>query len=193
MQILQVNKMDNRENELIGRYYVQLKEVHINWTHRTGPKRGKEAYLPIPSKYAYAFEIKKGTVYTCTYLDSGEMVLLKAAGSQGRREYAKQFQGSENLRILYDWYERHNAAEGDFVVASILEGNKIFLEFVKQTQIERIRELNLIGANGKPLEEDPANTVDTGFRLISLLVQNYDEKIFYRRSADVFGTLFCLM
>ena len=169
--------MDIRENELIGRYYVQLKEVHINWTHRTGPKRGKEAYLPIPSKYAYAFEIKKGTVYTCTYLDSGEMVLLKAAGSQGRREYAKQFQGSENLRILYDWYEKHNAAEGDFVVASILEGNKISLEFVKQTQIERIRELNLIGANGKPLEEDPANTVDTGFRLISLLVQNYDEII----------------
>lgn len=177
MQMLQVNKMDIRENELIGRYYVQLKEVHINWTHRTGPRRGKEAYLPIPSKYAYAFEIKKGTVYTCTYLDSGETVLLKAAGSQGRREYAKQFQGSENLRILYDWYESHNATEGDFVVASILGGNNIFLEFVKQTQTDRINELNLIGANGKPLERDPTNTADIGFRLISLLVRNYDEII----------------
>ena len=177
MPVLQVNKMGNRENELIGRYYVQLKEVHINWTHRTGPKRGNEAYLPIPAKYAYAFEIKKGTIYTCTYLDSGETVLLKAAGSQGRHDYAKQFQGSENLRLLYDWYEGHAATEGDFVVASIYEGNRITLEFVKQTQNKRISELNLIGANGKPLEADPANSVDAGFRLISLLVRNQDKII----------------
>lgn len=80
--------MDDVARNLVGRYYVRLKEVHINWTHKTGPKRGREAYIPIPAKYAYSFNIHKSEIYTCVYPDSGETVFLKAAGSQSRREYA---------------------------------------------------------------------------------------------------------
>ena len=37
--------MDNKARNLLCRYYVRLKAVHINWTHKTVPKRGKEAYI----------------------------------------------------------------------------------------------------------------------------------------------------
>ena len=170
--------MDDRENQLIGRYYVRLKDVHINWTHRTGPKRGKEAYIPIPAKYAYVFNIRKSDIYTCIYSDSGESVLLKAAGSQSRREYAKQFQGSDNLRILYDWYEHHNASAGDWVVVSIFENNFLSIEFVSRENTNRVSELHLEGDNGRPDEiESAPNTNQTGLRLLSLEVQNQDAVI----------------
>lgn len=170
--------MNNTEKILIGRYYVRLKEVHINWTHKTGPKRGKEAYIPIPAKYAYAFNILKSDIYTCTDTDSGKSVLVKAAGSQSRREYAKQFQGANDLRILYDWYDRHHAAEGDWVVVSIFEGNCISIEYVSQENIHRISDLHLDGDNGRP--EDPEtvpSTCQTGLRLVSLKVKDGDRII----------------
>lgn len=170
--------MDNRERILVGRYYVRLKEVHINWTHKTGPKRGKEAYIPIPAKYAYAFNILKSRIYTCIYSDSGESVMVKAAGSQSRREYAKQFQGDDNLRILYDWYDNHQATEGDWVVVSIFEGNCISIEYVSSKNTQRISELHLEGDNGRPEEVEPVpSPSQTGLRLVSLSVKNGDSII----------------
>ena len=170
--------MDNVERRLVGRYYVRIKEVHTNWTHRTGPKRGKEAYIPIPAKYAYFFNICKGDIYTCYYPDSNKTVFLKAAGSQSRREYAKQFQGADNLRILYDWYENHSAAEGDWVVVSIYEGKFISIEHVSIENEARISALHLDGDNGRPEEFEPSSgTNQTGFRLVSLIVKNEDKVI----------------
>ena len=170
--------MNDAEKILIGRYYVRLKEVHINWTHKTGPKRGKEAYIPIPAKYAYAFNILKSDIYTCTDTDSGKSVLVKAAGSQSRREYAKQFQGANDLRILYDWYDRHHAVEGDWVVVSIFEGNCISIEYVSQENTHRISDLHLDGDNGRPEEpETVPNTCQTGLRLVSLKVKDGDRII----------------
>lgn len=170
--------MDHTDKILIGRYYVRLKEVHIKWTHKTGPKRGKEAYIPIPAKYAYAFNILKSDIYTCIYADSGECVSVKAAGSQSRREYAKQFQGADNLRILYDWYDRHQAAEGDWVVVSIFEDNYISVEYVSQENTHRISELHLDGDNGKPEEvELTSRPSQAGLRLVSLIVKNSDSII----------------
>lgn len=170
--------MNNTEKILIGRYYVRLKEVHINWTHKTGPKRGKEAYIPIPAKYAYAFNILKSDIYTCTDTDSGKSVLVKAAGSQSRREYAKQFQGANDLRILYDWYDRHHAVEGDWVVVSIFEGNCISIEYVSQENTHRISDLHLDGDNGRPEEpETVPSTCQTGLRLVSLKVKDGDKII----------------
>ena len=169
--------MDDVARNLVGRYYVRLKEVHINWTHKTGPKRGREAYIPIPAKYAYSFNIHKSEIYTCVYPDSGETVFLKAAGSQSRREYAKQFQGADNLRILYDWYDNHNASEGDWVVVSIYENNFMSIEHVSYTDDDRISELHLNGENGRPEDIDLVSCVNqTGFRLLSLTVKN-EEKI----------------
>lgn len=170
--------MDNAEKILIGRYYVRLKDVHINWTHKTGPKRGKEAYIPIPAKYAYAFNIMKSDVYTCTYADSGESVRVKAAGSQSRREYAKQFQGANDLRILYDWYDNHQAAEGDWVVVSIFNGKRITVEYVSGQNNSRISELHLDGANGRPEEAGSGPSPNqSGLRLVSLCVKNGDSTI----------------
>ena len=170
--------MDHNEKILIGRYYVRLKKVHIFWTHKTGPKRGNEAYIPIPAKYAYAFNILKSDIYTCIYADSAERVLVKAAGSQSRREYAKQFQGANDLRILYDWYDRHHAVEGDWVVVSIFEGNCISVEYVSQENTRRISELHLDGDNGRPEEPEPVpSTCQTGLRLVSLKVKDGDRII----------------
>ena len=169
--------MDDVARNLVGRYYVRLKKVHINWTHKTGPKRGKEAYIPIPAKYAYSFNIRKSEIYTCVYPDSGETVFLKAAGSQSRRDYAKQFQGADNLRILYDWYDNHNASEGDWVVVSIYENNFISIEYVSYADGDRISELHLKGEHGRPEEIEPVSCANqTGFRLLSLTVKN-EEKI----------------
>ena len=170
--------MDDRENQLVGRYYVRLKDVHINWTHKTGPKRGKEAYIPIPAKYAYAYNVLKSETYTCTDVNSGECVLVKAAGSQSRREYAKQFQGANDLRILYDWYDHYHATEGDWVVVSIFEGKCISIEYVSQNNLRRISELHLDGDNGRPEETEPIPSVcQTGLRLISLKVKDGDRII----------------
>lgn len=171
-------EMANNDKKIIGRYYVRLKDVHINWTHKTGPKRGKEAYIPIPAKYAYAFNILKSDIYTCIYADSDESVLVKAAGSQSRRDYAKQFQGADNLRILYDWYDRHHATEGDWVVVSIFEGNCISIEYVSSKNTHRITELHLVGDNGRPEEvESVLSPSQTGLRLVSLCVKNGDSII----------------
>ncbi len=170
--------MNNIERLLIGRYYVRLKNVHINWTHNTGPKRSEEAYIPIPAEYAYAYNIKKGEVYYCYYSGSDETVLLRAAGSQSRREFAKQFEGSNTLRVLYDWYAKHGAVEGDWVVVSIYDGNNIYVEYVSQKNIERISTLNLCGEKGRPEDITTIHSVDhTGFRLISLLVKANDSII----------------
>ena len=170
--------MANNDKKIIGRYYVRLKEVHINWTHKTGPKRGKEAYIPIPAKYAYAFNIMKSDVYTCTYADSGEIVRVKAAGSQSRREYAKQFQGANDLRILHDWYDKHHATEGDWIVVIIFSDKSISVEYVSSKNYSRISELHLDGANGRPEEtETGPSSNQSGLRLVSLRVMNGDSTI----------------
>lgn len=163
--------MEHTNKALIGRYYVRLKEVHIKWTHKRGPKRGNEAYIPIPAKYAYSFNIHKSDIYTCISADTGASVLVKAAGSQSRREFAKQFQGFDDLGILYAWYDRHHAVEGDWVVVSIFEDNCIVIEYVSQNNLQRIAELHLEGDNGKPESVEPA-VIPVGFRLVSLTVRH---------------------
>lgn len=166
------------DNNIIGQYYVRLKDVHIKWIHRTGPKRGNEAYVPIPAKYAYGFEIKNGDIYTCNYIGSDQVVQLKAAGTQSRRSYAKQFQGLENLKILYDWYESHGATEGDYVIVSIYTNHRLTLEFVSQTQTQKIEQLRLYGANGKlEVLSEQLYPNSCGFRLLSLLVKDKESVI----------------
>ena len=108
-------------------FTVILKKAHIEWgTHRHTSTRGLiygEGYIQIPSKVASDFDIymsnKVGanTEYTCTSSDGVlQDVTLKASGSQGQNlEYAKQFQGSGNLKVLGDWYHAINAQIGDKV------------------------------------------------------------------------------
>lgn len=172
-------KMDNKESKLIGRYYVQLKDVHINWGHRAGREKSNEAYLPIPSKYAYAFNILRGNEYACTLQDTNNTIRLLAAGSQGRNGYAKQFHGAHDLSILYDWYASHNAMAGDFVVVTIFCQKEMTLEFISQSQADRIKDLNLVHSSGKPFNAaESSRAATSGFRLVSLLVRNKEQIVY---------------
>ena len=162
---------------LIGKYYVQIKDVHIHWGERrktaTRQIRKKESYIAIPAGYAYEYNIKIGDVYECLS-DSGQVYELKAAGSQSNRDYAKQFQGNGSLKILYDWYELHDAREGDYVVVSIYDNKTIKIEFISGDDNVRLNELNILGENGKI--QDAGNIKKDGFRIDSLLVKNEEKE-----------------
>lgn len=162
-----------------GSFYVRLKNVHLHWTHNSGPKRSNEAYIPIPAKYAYYFEIKKGTVYQCILPDSSDRLTLKAAGSQGKKEYAKQFQGFGNLHIVFDWYSSHNAVEGDYVIVSIINDCTLSIRLVKQSQANLIQTLNLVGESGRLQDAETFFHIsqNKGFRLDSLIIKNNRETI----------------
>lgn len=161
---------------LLGKYYVQIKDAHIHWGERrktaTRKIRKKESYIAIPASYAYEYNIRKGEVYICT-TENGQVYQLKAAGSQSKRDFAKQFQGNGSLKILYEWYELNNAKEGDYVVVNIYDDKTIKIEFISGTDDSKLREFNISGENGRIQKIDEIET--EGFRLISLLVRD-DEK-----------------
>ena len=162
---------------LLGRYYVQIKDAHIHWGERrktTSRKiRSKESYIAIPASYAYEYNIKKGDVYRC-FSDNGQVYELKAAGSQSKRDFAKQFQGNGSLQIIYEWYEMHEAKEGDYVVVSINDDKSINIEFVARTDETKIRNLNISGDKGKIQKLDEIDK--NGFRIVSLVVRDEEKE-----------------
>ena len=162
---------------LLGRYYIQIKDAYIHWGEKrktTSRKiRSKESYIAIPASYAYEYNIKKGDVYRC-FSDNGQIYELKAAGSQSKRDFAKQFQGNGSLQILYEWYEMHEAKEGDYVVVSINDDKSMNIEFVARTDEARIRNLNISGDKGKIQRLDEIDK--NGFRLVSLVVRDEEKE-----------------
>lgn len=161
---------------LLGSYYVQIKDAHIYWGERrkTASRkiRKNESYIAIPASYAYEYNIRKGDVYKCKY-SNGHIEELKAAGSQSKRDFAKQFQGNGSLKVLSEWYESNSAKEGDYVVVRIFSDKKIEIECVHKEESKRLSELNISGEKGKILDRDERKT--SGLRLVSLLVQNGDK------------------
>ena len=162
---------------LLGKYYVQIKDAHIHWGERrktTSRKiRSKESYIAIPASYAYEYNIKKGEVYKCIS-DTGQIYELKAAGSQSMRDFAKQFQGNGSLQILYEWYEMHEAKEGDYVVVSIFDDKSIGIEFVAKQDKEGLRKLDISGDKRKIPKFDEIEKND--FRLVSLVVRDEEKE-----------------
>lgn len=158
---------------LLGKYYVQIKDAHIHWGERRKTSsrsiRKNESYIAIPSSYAYLYKILKGTVYQCTW-DNGEKCELKAAGSQSKREFAKQFQGNGSLKIVYDWYKYHNAKEGDYAVISIYDNQYLRIEYVSNVDVKKKNRLHILGENGKVQESIVES--DISFRLKSLIVKD---------------------
>lgn len=161
---------------LLGSYYVQIKDAHIYWGERrkTASRkiRKNESYIAIPASYAYEYNIRKGDVYKCKY-SNGHIEELKAAGSQSKRDFAKQFQGNGSLKVLSEWYESNSAKEGDYVVVRIFSDKRIEIECVHKEESKRLSELNISGEKGKLLDSDERKT--SGLRLVSLLVQNGDK------------------
>lgn len=162
---------------LLGKYYVQIKDAHIHWGERrkttTRKIHKKESYIAIPASYAYEYNIRKGEVYRCT-CDSGQVYELKAAGSQSKRDFAKQFEGNGSLKVLYDWYESNNAKEGDYVVVSVYDDKTIKIEYISVGDESRLRKFHISGEKGKIQNFDEIEMV--GFRLISLLVRDDDKE-----------------
>lgn len=162
---------------LLGKYYVQIKDAHIHWGEKrktTSRKiRKNESYIAIPASYAYEYNIKKGEVYECT-TDNGQVYELRAAGSQSKREFAKQFQGNGSLKVLYEWYELNNAKEGDYVVVSIYDNKSIKIEFISKEDDNKIKKYNISDENGKVQKFDEVEM--SGFKLISLLVRDEEKE-----------------
>ena len=162
--------------ELLGRYYVQIKNAHIHWGERrkTASRkiRGNESYIAIPASYAYEYNIRKGDIYQCRY-SSGHIEELKAAGSQSKRDFAKQFQGNGSLKVLSEWYETNSAKEGDYVVVSIFADKTIEIECIHKGDLKRLSEFNISGEKGKIQERDERKT--SGLRLVSLCVRHGDK------------------
>lgn len=173
------------KRELIGSYYVRLLESHIKFGNndpKRAKKRKEEAYLPIPAPYAYAYDIRHEE-FQCRFINTGEEVILKAAGTQSKREYAKNLHGSGNLKILYDWYQKWDAEPGDYVVVKVFTGNYLELIPIKQKQREEIEKYGIIGTKGKvnfvnEKTTDQRQFVKESCRLIDLKVSNNDSPVF---------------
>lgn len=113
-----------------------LKKAHLKWgEHRHTSTRGiiiGEGYLKIPASIAYNFEItnKKSRARSAEYdfsTSDGFRGKLLAAGNQNRPQFAKQFQGSGNLRLLGDWFNRIDAHIGDQIEIKFVSPTKILL------------------------------------------------------------------
>lgn len=107
-------------------FITTLKKAHLEWgTHRHTSSRGiiyGEGYIQISRDVAKSIGIynsNKGGVHTfnCNSTDGFlSNVTLKASGSMTAGDvYAKQFQGSGNLRLIGDWFHHVNARIGDRV------------------------------------------------------------------------------
>ena len=160
---------------VIGSYYVQIKNAHIFWGEMrrttTRGKRAGESYIAIPANYAYEYNIKKGERYVCL-CDNGKKYNLKAAGSQNKREFAKQFQGDGSLKVLYEWYKYHDAQEGDYVLVIIFDDKSIAIEYVSKEDVKRLNEYGIAGERGRMQEVEERK--EKGFRLLLLLVKDGD-------------------
>ena len=116
-------------------FIVELKKSHLHWgTHRyTGTRAdiSGEAYVPIPKQYAESFSIYVGSCYRAVFADGFETFTAKAAGSQiAGGLYAKQFQGSGDLKAFGRWYSAVHAEEGDRVRVVFLDQQSIEFTFI---------------------------------------------------------------
>lgn len=121
-------------------YITTLKKAHLEWgTHRYTGSRDLiygEGYLQLPLKTARQFGIYSSNVagsnniFTCSSTDGFlKNVQLKAAGSTGENyQYAKQFHGNGDLKIIGRWYEHIGAKVGDRVKISWTTPTNMIIE-----------------------------------------------------------------
>ncbi|WP_430412625.1 hypothetical protein [Kordia sp.] len=117
-------------------FITELQVAHLQWgSHRHTNTRGivyGEGYLQIAASNAYRFDITNNhsSIRSAEYdfstsdgfITNGKLL---AAGNQYKREYAKQFQGSGNLKLLGSW----------FIHLGVSAGDKIQIEFLSPTEI----------------------------------------------------------
>ena len=117
-------------------FITTLQKAHLEWwEHRHTNSRGiviGEGYLQIPAEVAYEFEITNNLSAAnqaeYDFSTSDDFIVnekLLAAGNQHKPEYAKQFQGSGNLKLLGNWFNHIDAHIG----------NQIEIKFISPTEI----------------------------------------------------------
>lgn len=122
-----------------GKWFItHLQTAHLEWgSHRHTNTRGivyGEGYLQIPAEIAYKFKIKnrsscaQNAEYTFSTADgfiTNEKLL--ASGNQDQKEFAKQFHGSGNLKLIGDWFNNINARSGDRIKIEFISSSEILL------------------------------------------------------------------
>ncbi|MFZ2284154.1 MAG: hypothetical protein WAV86_09780 [Lutibacter sp.] len=119
-------------------FITTLLQAHLEWgEHRHTNSRGiiiGEGYLQIPADVAYEYEITnnnsiiRSAEYDFSTSDgyiTGEKLL--AAGNQHIPEFAKQFQGSGNLKLLGNWFNHIDAHIGDQIEIRFISPTEILL------------------------------------------------------------------
>ena len=128
-----------------GDYFiVELKRSHIDWgNHRYTDTRDPidgEGYIPIPVNYARRFGIYNSNhsntglgynLFNCISSDGYFEGVLKAAGSKEAGDiYAKQFEGSGDLKALGRWFSEYGARVGDQVKVQWVSPTDIIIELL---------------------------------------------------------------
>ncbi|MMZ55267.1 hypothetical protein D1872_171130 [compost metagenome] len=121
-------------------FITTLKRAHLEWgTHRYTSSRGTiygEGYLQIPRHEAVRIQIYNSNhpsaryTFKCNSVDGFlQNVTLKASGSSESGDvYAKQFQGSGDLKLIGDWFNHVGAQIGDRVRISWTSPTDIEIE-----------------------------------------------------------------
>lgn len=124
-----------------GNYFIAtLSKTHLGWgTYRrtlSRPRINNEAYIPIPSKDAKAFNITnlhnlkiQSNVYKFStsdgFIKNNE---LKASGSSKRGVmYAKNLHGYKDLKLLGTWFVNIQAKIGDQIKVEFISPTEILL------------------------------------------------------------------
>lgn len=176
-------------------YYVKLKESHMKWGKKrktsSRGKRDNEAYIFLPSVYAYAYGIKKGMLFELQIPDEktgqmkgmmykGTTAILLASGDQSNKEYAKQFQGNGDLSVVAELYKTINAKVGDFLIVKVTinhaSGNIIQVKLIPEESYD-CKRLALNGNQGKVVSEI-LDINDIGVRLLHLSIWNHNQVIY---------------
>ena len=125
-------------------YTITLRMAHLKWgEYRYTGSRDiiyGEGYIPIPKKYAIAFNIlnNNGTneagilgtnLFKCKSKDGLFEGVLRAQGAcRAGEQYAKQFAGNKNLKALGDWFFDIGADIGDKVRVTWTSPTDIIIE-----------------------------------------------------------------
>ena len=115
-----------------------LLKAHLEWGElRYTDSRGiiyGEGYLQIPADVAYSLNITNGksairsAEYDFStadgYIKNGKLL---ASGNQSKEEFAKQFHGAGDLKLLGDWYYHLGLQLGDKVQCDFISDTEILL------------------------------------------------------------------
>lgn len=126
-------------------YVVKLERAHLGWGNyrRTNSRHiiNGEGYIPIPKKYAVAFNIYNSNyhvqglginLFNASSVDGflNNVTLLAQGCSSAGNIYAKQFSVKGNLKMIGNWYAYQNATTNNFVKVIWTTPTNILLEII---------------------------------------------------------------